>query len=333
MNILPGLLGNGQLKNTFGPAIREDRLAHAYILEGKEGSGKHTAARLIAAAAQCERRYDSEAIIPCCSCRSCSKILRNISVDVITISNRDKASIGVDNIREMIRTLYFTPNDGTLKFYFIENADLMTPQAQNSLLLSLEEPPEFIVFILLCSDSTKLLPTILSRAQLIRMERFNPDFVEEYLIKNNPKADRQKITDAAHLSGGSLGTAMTLLKNNAKELKYYETAEAAASVLVSASTSEKLTFTKNLPQKERQAAVRVLSLTRSAIRDIIAVKKGGDLTFYKSADKIPQSAKNVSVKKLLDVSSALLSAEDDIRANCSLNTVYYSLMLNTQKGR
>ena len=135
--VFPALIGNETIKSILAADLAKDTGAHAYILEGPRGSGKHTAALQIAAAVLCENRGDPNRPLPCGSCSACRKILGGFSVDVMTVTNGDKASLGVDAIRAVKESLYVTPNDGEKKFYLIENAHLMTTQAQNALLLSL----------------------------------------------------------------------------------------------------------------------------------------------------------------------------------------------------
>ncbi|MBE6541421.1 MAG: hypothetical protein E7672_03125 [Ruminococcaceae bacterium] len=327
-NIFPRLIGNNNLKNTLSSDLAEGKSAHAYIIEGQKGSGKHTAAREICASVLCENRGDGRYPLPCGECSQCRKILGGFSVDVMTVSNGDKASIGVDAVRDIKNSLYITPNDGDKKFYIIENAHLMTPQAQNALLISLEEPPPYVMFILLCEDSSVLLETIKSRAPVLKTEKFQPDFIEDFLARKYPSANREKIIHSAHLSSGTLGQAIDLYENGGAKLEQYGTASELVRNLLSAKKSEALTFvTQSLP-KDRSSVKQILSLTKLALRDIISEKKGGDLLFYSKSEGTPKFAKNLSVKKLIEISADISSAEEKISANCSQSTVMISLVMN-----
>lgn len=327
----PALIGNEKIKKTISSDLSRGRGAHAYILDGPKGSGKHTAARLICAASVCDYRTDSASPLPCGKCEACRKILGGISVDVMTVSNDGKASIGVGPIREVRSSLYITPNDGEKKFYIIENAHLMTVQAQNALLLSLEEPPPYVMFLLLCEDSSALLETIKSRAPIIKTERFSPEFTEKYLDKKYPSFPREKIVYSAHLADGSLGMAEELLKSGDGEMKLYKSAGELARILLSPKKSDGAVFIPTLP-KDRGDVCRILSLARLALRDAVASKKGGELLFYSKSDGVPDYTKKISVKRITELSSALIQAENDISANCSVSTVLTSLILNSQKG-
>ncbi len=326
--VFPDLIGNSSIKNTLSSDLAVGKSAHAYIIEGSKGSGKHTAAAQICASVLCENREDDRYSLPCGICSQCRKILGGISVDVMTISNSDKASIGVDAIREIRNSLYVTPNDGEKKFYIIENAHLLTLQAQNALLISLEEPPPYVMFLLLCEDSSMLLETIKSRAPVIRTEKFSPDFIEEYLTKKYKNPDREKLVFASRLASGAVGQAIELYENGSSQLELYRTAGELVKNLLSAKKSEALTFvTQSLP-RDRQSVREVLSLSRLALRDIISEKKGGELLFYGKNEGTPKFAKNVSVKKLTEMIYTIADAENRIAANCSQNTVMVSLVMN-----
>lgn len=326
---LPTLIGNEKIKNILSKDLALGKSAHAYILEGPKGSGKHTAAMQICATVMCENKHDKSFPLPCGKCSFCRKILGGVFVDILTVSNGDKASIGVEQIRLIKESLYVTPNDGDKKFYIIENAHLMTTQAQNAFLLALEEPPSYVMFLLLCENSEALLETVKSRAPVLQMEKFSPDFVEDYLKTTFASSgNHDKIVRAAHLSRGSLGYAKELYESGSAEMKQYETAEALAEVLVSARKSDALVYVQTSMSKDRATTARVLTLTRLALRDMISDKKGGDLLFYSKTDGVPPFSKKVSVKRLLELSTLVANAERDISANCSQNTVLVSLVMN-----
>ncbi|MBR4000230.1 MAG: hypothetical protein IKI93_18025 [Clostridia bacterium] len=329
-SVFSSLIGNDVLKGLLADDLAEDRSAHAYILEGAPGSGRHLAASLICASAVCENRADRRTPLPCGKCQSCRKVLTGISVDVLTISNEDKATIGVEAVRQIKQSLYVTPNDGEKKFYIIENAHRMTVQAQNALLLSLEEPPPYVMFILLCEDVSLLLETIRSRAPVIRMERFSPDFLEEYLIgRYGAGCDRSKAVRAAHLADGAIGNACRLYENGEDEMKLYSAAEELVRLLLSARKSEAAAEIPKILPKDRKSTAEVLSLARFALRDIIADKKGGSLLFYSSSEGTPVYAKKTSAARILGLIGLLEKAETDISANVSQTTVITSLIMKS----
>lgn len=161
------------------------------------------------------------------------------------------------------------------------------------------------------------------------METFSSDFIEKHLSdKFGRTADREKITYAAHLSGGALGRAAELYENGDSELAVYKTAADLISNLLSARKSDALSFiTKEMP-KSRRDTCDVLSYARLALRDMIAAKNRGELMFYSSSSGVPAFSKKISAKRILELSAAISEAEELIEANCSQNTVLTSLVLN-----
>ncbi len=213
------VFGNESAKRALKNSIKVDRLPQVIILEGDVGSGKETFAREIAAAASCisERR-------PCGTCKNCRKILERRTPDVVTVERESgKSQLGVDLVRDMSEQTRNGPCEMPMLFFIVREADRMTEQAQNAWLLTLENPPEDVGFILLCENSKGLLETIRSRALTFRMERFEPEETVR-LIRSNPGrfgifTDEKALYEAAVASGGSIGKTLLLLgKEEAAEL-------------------------------------------------------------------------------------------------------------------
>lgn len=180
---LTDLVGNDALRARLGDELARGALSHAYILEGPAGCGKHTLARAIACALACEDRKGADTPLPCGVCATCRKILAGNSPDVITVTREeDRATMGVDVIRTLRADVSTLPNDLPFKIYLIEDAHTMTIQAQNAFLLTLEEPPSFVIFLLLCEDASVLLETVRSRAPILRMQPLSDELMRTYLL-------------------------------------------------------------------------------------------------------------------------------------------------------
>ena len=213
------IAGNGALKEQISRNITGNTLSHAYIIEGPQGSGRHTLAYNIAAALSCS----SDGNIPCGKCKSCEKIFSHKSPDVITVSlEEDRVTMGVETIRALKEDMVIAPNDLTHKVYIIEDANTMTVQAQNAFLLSLEEPPEYVVFFLICESSASLLETVRSRAPAYRMRRLDENEVRDYLLKNSQRAvwlseeDPDVFNTVIKVADGRIGLALSLLDGEAR---------------------------------------------------------------------------------------------------------------------
>ncbi len=275
------LLGNEYLKTTLAPALASGTAAHGYILSGPSGSGKRTAARLMAAAALCENRADAKSPLPCGRCGQCHRILSDISTDVLWINRGDKASISVEQIRQVRQTLYIPPNDGDRKFYIFEDAHTMTDQAQNALLLSLEEPPPFVHFLLLTEDHAALLETIRSRAPVLPMELFSPAYVLDWLRKRLPgETGEDALHGAAVLSGGSLGRAMLLAGPEGERSGPMQMRTLALALLEGIFEKRTSDVLSSLPallpaSVTRESMCSAFRMLRQACRDLILKKKLG----------------------------------------------------------
>ncbi len=326
--IFAGLIGNEQIKEHIGRDIKSGDWSHAYIIEGAAGSGKRTAAGLIAAALSCERRASKDAPLPCGECNNCKRISKGISGDVVWITNGDAASIGVGAIRDLKSGLHTLPNDSDVRTYIIYPAERMTEQAQNALLLSLEEPPSFVVFLLLTEDATKLLDTVRSRAKLVRTETFSSDEVEKYLAgtvegarikKSNP----EKFKVAVKLAGGSLGRAVDFLGERAESLELISCRAVASEMIshiVKGRISELLKIAYGKSIKNSAEAKHVLTFADCAIRDMLAVKRNeeAELTFYTSAEAALEDSGTVAIKKLFYLHEEICRAITKLETNVSV---------------
>lgn len=155
--------GQDKLTGFFENAVRGNTLGHAYIIEGDEGSGKRTLAMYFAALCVCESGSF------CGECKQCKQTVAGANPDIITVSAEGKSSLTVDKVRDVTESLALRSFHGGRRVIIIEDADLMTVQAQNALLKSIEEPPMGTVFLLLCRRASFMLSTIISRTQVLKM--------------------------------------------------------------------------------------------------------------------------------------------------------------------
>ncbi len=340
-NIFPELLANGAIKDLLGEDILQGKHSHAYIIDGPEGSGKHTAAMQTAMAILCENKGRGGFSLPCGICVSCKKISAGFSTSVEFVNRRKEATLQVKPIRDMLAGVSYLPEDGDYKIYIIEEAEKMTPQAQNALLLTLEEPPAHAVFILLTADSGALLETIRSRAHILKTETLSAQFILKTLYRLSrdgviSENDDKKLKSAASAAMGSLGNAIALCnKNNASPLlRYRELASQLTDALLFAGSAEAVVFCRSLDLK-RTECESVLFYSMMTVRDYIALKSGSDTTLScTDAEKARADATKASLPKLCIVYSLLEAAQDDIcRKNASVGTVLCTLAANAWKER
>ena len=200
------LLGNEQLKTDLARSLQTGHISHCYLITGPQGSGKHTLARLLAAAILCQGRDK-----PCGVCHPCRKVLEGGHPDFITWEDPDHQRIPVKLIRETFRPdVFIKPNESEHKIYMISQE--LGLEGQNALLTILEEPPAYAVFLLLADNPEKLLPTVRSRCRELKLSALPRQLLEERLSRDFPQASREDLRRAAERSGGFLGQAKALLE-------------------------------------------------------------------------------------------------------------------------
>lgn len=191
--------------------LEKNRFSHAYIFLGPRGVGRKLTALNFAKALNC---YGEAQERPCDRCASCKKINSFNHPDVLCLKpEKDGASLGIDEIRALIKDIGFKPYEGRTKVYIIDDAHAMKHEAQNALLKTLEEPPPAVILILIVESLKRLFPTIISRSQVIRFYSLKIDEVRDILMKGY-NVDEVKAHILSHLASGRLGEGLRFLKDS-----------------------------------------------------------------------------------------------------------------------
>ena len=168
--------GQDHIVTVLKNQICSNRVGHAYLFCGTRGTGKTSIAKVFAKAINCESPVDGN---PCNECKTCQSIKAQTSMNVIEI---DAASNnGVDNIREIVEEVRYSPTEGRYKVYIIDEVHMLSPGAFNALLKTLEEPPEYVVFILATTEAHKIPVTIMSRCQRYDFKRIPAELITDHL--------------------------------------------------------------------------------------------------------------------------------------------------------
>ncbi len=204
------MLGNERLISQLKTAAAEDRFAHAYLLVGAVGSGKKTLAGIMSNSFLCPDGG-------CGNCSACRKLEMGVHPDLIEVRGVNKnGAYSVDQIRELRKDALIYPNEGRKKIYILHEVEKMRQEAQDAFLKILEEPPAFVVFILLCNDESRLLATVLSR-----VIRLAPELPENRVtlawLKEQTGAADGLLQTALGVAGGNPGQALSLVSEGTLE--------------------------------------------------------------------------------------------------------------------
>jgi DNA polymerase-3 subunit delta' len=203
------LLGNRQLKANLAASLQKQHISHFYLVSGPTGSGKHTLAKLLAAAILCRDEQK-----PCLRCSTCRKVMEGNHPDFITVEDPEHKNVAVKIVRQFREDVFIRPNESDFKIYLFPQE--LGIEGQNTLLKILEEPPSYGVFILLTDNPEKLLPTVRSRCTELKLQSLPADILQKQLLRDFPDAATEDIEAAMSRSGGFLGQARELLQTGSQ---------------------------------------------------------------------------------------------------------------------
>ena len=321
------IVGHEQIKEHMQAAIRDKKPFHAYLFQGEEGVGKEALARTFAAGLQCQSESADK---PCKECVSCRQMESGNQPDVIWVT-REKASLGVDEIREQLcNTMDIKPFSSPYKIYLVPEAEKMTEAAQNALLKTIEEPPEYGIVFLMTSNISALLPTIQSRCLTMEFRPLSTAVVESYVKEHCQVPDYQARASAA-FAQGNLGKAMRYAKSE----DFIERKDHIISLL---------RHVEQMDLSEMLAVIKDLGTRKDEVRDYIdlmvlwyrdvllfkATKDINQLLFQDEASYISREASHRSYEKIEEILQAFEKAKVRLRANVNFD-ITMELMLLTLK--
>lgn len=203
--------GQGHITTTLQNQLNTDRIGHAYLFTGTRGTGKTTVARILASSINCQNPQEDGS--PCGECPMCKAIESGISMNVVELDAASNNS--VDDIRQLTEDMEYPPTEGNYRVYIIDEVHMLSTQAFNALLKSLEEPPSYVVFILATTDVHKVPITILSRCQRYDFKRMSIETIQkrmEHLMdEDGHKIEKKGLAYIARRADGSMRDALSLL--------------------------------------------------------------------------------------------------------------------------
>lgn len=309
------MLFNRTEKEKLLSEIASGKLSHAYLIEGGEGCGKTYFARFAAAAVLCTGDKP-----PCGKCPSCVKALAGSHPDLFYFSPDKKASMGVETVRDIKKSLFFMPNDGDRKVYIIDDAQKMTVQAQNALLKFIEEPPASVLFFIVADKKESLLPTVVSRTRIISLAPSDNADIRRFLMSESKKSGGEQIDEAINMAEGSPGKALKLLCRDFSRQR--QLCLDFMPVLVSTSKADAMAFLLSM-KLNRDGVKEFFTLLMTALADVMNARFGR-VTRLLSRDAAAEYAKSITDRKnayLFDLATeAVVRAGENANINLLLMT-------------
>lgn len=327
MKTFEEILGQKAIKEHFITAIQADKISHAYILNGKEGMGKMELAEAFALTLLCENR-EKDSAVPCLSCHACKQVLSHNHPDLIYVSHEKPGSIGVDDIRSQINdTVAIRPYSSKYKIYIVNEAEKMTGQAQNALLKTIEEPPAYVVILLLTTNQELFLPTILSRCVQMNLKPLRDGDIKTYLVQKE-KISEDKAEVYAAFARGNLGKAVHLAESEEFQA-VYQTMLALLKHLRSMDIAELMETIRKL-KDDNLNLDECLDFMQLWYRDVLMFKVTKDmnlLIFKEEYSAINDMSKNSSYQGLEAVLESIEKARARLRANVNMELVMELMLL------
>lgn len=290
------------------------KLSHAYIFLGERGMGKKTLAQEVCLSLFCSDA--SPEGVPCGSCPECKKALSGNHPDIIRVTHEKPATISVDDIREQINeTVDIKPYSRDRKVYIIDEAEKMNAQAQNALLKSLEEPPEYVSMLILCSDEKRLLDTVLSRCVRIRMDAVPEDMIREFLTAGNG-AEPDTADICASFSNGNPGKALTLATSDEFKNTYKKTVQLLKNP-GSMNAADFYALSSELVSDGTDLQ-EVLDLITLWYRDVLVMKAAGEdgrLSYRGEKSALKKTAAQITPEDVSRLFAEIEKASKRLRAN------------------
>ena len=329
MGSFKDVVGHKDILKYISSAVENNRVSHAYILNGERGSGKRMLANLFATTLLCESG-NSE---PCGKCHSCRQAESGNHPDIIRVTHEKPNSISVDDIRTQVNnTVDIKPYQGPYKVYIIPQADLMTPQAQNAILKTIEEPPAYAVFLLLTENAEMLLPTINSRCVMLKLRNIKDTLIRKYLMENLEIPD-YKADMCTAFAQGNMGRAIMLANSD----HFNEIREEAVQLLKHISEME---------LNEIVAAVKNISVYKLEITDYLdiimiwyrdvllykATKEIDKVVFKDQLQSIKEQARKSSYEGIELILESLEKAKARLKANVNFDLVMELLFLTIKEN-
>lgn len=324
------IIGHEDIIRHFKSSIEMGKISQGYIINGERGSGKKTLTRAIIKTLQCEEGGTE----PCNGCKSCLQCETGNQPDINWITHDKPNVISVEEVRDQInKDIDIKPYSSRYKIYVVDDAQLLNVQAQNALLKTIEEPPEYAIFFLLTNNISKLLPTIISRCITLSVKPVRERDVLDYLV-NELKLDNEKANFCMEFAQGNLGKAIRLAKSE-------EYGEIKHDVVIlmrkmeSLSVDDIIYTIKNMNHYKLKIS-DYIDMMMMWYRDILMLKvtnNPGKLMFKEYYSDIKKQSVHISYEGIENVTKAMDKAKQRLEANVNFDIVLELMLLTMKENR
>ncbi len=321
--------GHERIIKSLRESIKNDMTSHAYIFCGNKGSGRNLTAGAFAKTANCLSPINGNA---CGKCPSCIQFESGNNPDVFYVKATKTISISVDDIREQIvNEVKIKPYSYKRKIFIIDKADTMTSQAQNALLKTLEEPPKYVLIILIAENTENFLPTVLSRCVMMKFSPISVNLIKNYLI-NNCAMNEDDAAFYAEYSVGSIGEALRLSGDE----NFYQMRNDIISCLDRLDTMDFVSAMLMAKEMEKYKAYSELfDIMYMFYRDVFCMRLFKDDRYVIQKDKIgliEKKAKNLNEQTIAKRLDFIMDIKKKIRQNTAFRLSMEVLFMNLKES-
>ena len=320
------IVGQERAIKILTKSLKENKISSSYIFVGSEGTGKKLTAIEFTKAVNCLKlNNNSEA---CEDCQSCNEISKQYSPD-LKIIEPIKTSIKIEQIREMRKEIVLKPLKNKKKIYIIDKAEKMTIEASNCLLKTIEEPPYYAIIILICSKIDPILPTIVSRCQIINFGLVSSYKIKEFLLDKNNNLEKEKAEIISKLAQGSIGSAFKLLTDKQYFIRREEVLDYLSNISPG-KCSDDIFITVEKMVSEIDRIEEILEIIKLWYRDILIFKNTGDQKYIANCDKfeiLDEKSRIYSREILIDILDYLEEIEEYLIKNINIRLILERLTI------
>lgn len=330
MTDFTNIIGHEDIIKHFKSSIEQGKVSQGYIINGEVGSGKKILTRALVKTLQCEEGGTE----PCNKCKSCLQCETGNQPDIIWVTHDKPNVISVEEIREQVnKDIDIKPYSNRYKIYVIDDAHLLNANAQNTLLKTIEEPPEYAIIILLTSNVDKLLPTIISRCIVLNVKPVRERDVLDYLM-NELGLPKEKADFCMDFAQGNLGKAIRLATSD----EYREIKGDVVKILTSIpdmSVDDIIYAIKQLDHHKLRMG-DYIDLMMMWYRDILMLKvtgNAGRLMFKEYYSEIKKQSAHISYEGIENVLKAMDKAKIRLEANVNFDVAVELMLLTMKENR